>query len=142
MCVASDSLHTLAEFAKQFPNSVPADTKARSTLQSFLDRGSVVQARHATIVLASIPDNEKMCKSIVQTISDRLEVTSERLLTDLTILAKMVQYCPQAFNACSSQIVSFIIKKLITTNIPSQEVRIFPIHRHLKDPDDHEEKCN
>lgn len=87
-----------------------------------------MQARHATIILASIPENEKMCKSIVQTISDRLEVTSERLLIDMTILVKMVQYCPQAFDACSSQIVTFIIKKLITTNIPSQEVCICPIN--------------
>ncbi|GJJ73906.1 sister chromatid cohesion protein PDS5 [Entomortierella parvispora] len=118
---ASDSLHTLAEFAKQFPNSVPADAKAKSTLQSFLERGSVVQASHATIVLASIPDNEKMCMAIVQAISDRLDVTSERLLIDLTILSKMAQYCPQAFEACSSEVVSFIIKKLITTNISSQK---------------------
>ncbi|KAG0057393.1 hypothetical protein BGZ83_010852 [Gryganskiella cystojenkinii] len=117
----SDSLQTLAEFAKQFPKSIPADAKAKCTLESFLEKGTIEQACHATVILASIPDNERLCKSIAEDINDRMDVTSDRLLKDLAILAQMVQYCPSAFEAISGTAVSFIIKQLIMTNIPEQE---------------------
>ncbi|KAI8599735.1 armadillo-type protein [Dissophora ornata] len=118
---ASDSLQTLAEFAKQFPKSVPADAKAKETLQSFLETGSIEQARHATIVLASIPNNENMCKSIAESINKRLLINSARLLWDLTILSQLALYAPQAFETISSSTISFIIKKLLMTNTLEQE---------------------
>ncbi|KAG0357479.1 hypothetical protein BGZ54_000324, partial [Gamsiella multidivaricata] len=118
---ASDSLYTLSEFAKQFPKSVPADTKAKETLHSFLESGTVVQATHATIILASIPNNDKMCKEIVDTIVDRLLISSTRLLKDLAILSQFVLYSPQIFETVGSSIVSFIIKRLLMTNTLEQE---------------------
>ncbi|KAG0223926.1 hypothetical protein BGX31_008277 [Mortierella sp. GBA43] len=123
---ASDSLYTLAEFAKQFPKSVPADLKAKETLQSFLDSGLVAQARHATIVLASVPDNDKMCKEIADSIVERLSITSTRLLKDLAILSQLTLYSPQVFETVSNPVISFIIKKLLMTNIPEQETMYEP----------------
>lgn len=66
--IASDTLHTLAGFAKQFARSLPADTKSKEVIQSFLEAGTILQATHATIVLASIKDNEDMCQEIAQVI--------------------------------------------------------------------------
>ncbi|KAF9183757.1 hypothetical protein BGZ51_003819 [Haplosporangium sp. Z 767] len=118
---AADSLHTLAEFAKQFPRSVPADARAKETLESFLESGMVRQVIHATIVLSNIPDNAQACTDIAESVVGRLAVTSTRLLKDLAILSQLALYSPQAFESVSSSAVSFIIKKLLMTNIPEQE---------------------
>ncbi|KAG0267491.1 hypothetical protein BG011_004525 [Mortierella polycephala] len=118
---AADSLHTLAEFAKQFPKSVPADARAKETLESFLESGMVRQAIHATIVLSNIPNNAQACTDIAESVVGRLAVTSTRLLKDLAILSQLALYSPQAFESVSSSAVSFIIKKLLMTNIPEQE---------------------
>jgi sister-chromatid-cohesion protein PDS5 len=119
---ASDSLYTLAEFAKQFPKSVPADTRAKETLRTFLESGVVVQARHATIVLASIPNNDKMCKEIADSILERLDIASTGLLKDLAILSQLALYSPQVFEGISSSVISFIIRKLLMTSTLEQEV--------------------
>ncbi|KAG0006885.1 hypothetical protein BGZ65_002293 [Modicella reniformis] len=118
---ASDSLYTLAEFAKQFPKSVPADAKAKETLRSFLESGMVVQARHATIVLASIPDNDRMCKEIADSIVERLVITSTSLQRDLAVLSQLALFSPQVFETISSSVISFIIKKLLMNNTLEQE---------------------
>jgi len=64
--IASDTLHTLAGFAKQFARSLPADSQSKEVIQSFLEAGTILQATHATIVLAGIKDNEDMCQEIAQ----------------------------------------------------------------------------
>lgn len=63
---ASDTLHTLAGFAKQFARSLPADSQSKEVIQTFLEAGTILQATHATIVLASIKNNEDMCQEIAQ----------------------------------------------------------------------------
>ncbi|KAF9110601.1 hypothetical protein BGX27_006126 [Mortierella sp. AM989] len=118
---ASDSLQTLAEFAKQFPKSVPADTTAKETIQAFIESGTVIQAMHATVVLASIPNNDEMCEDITAAIAKRLDVTSSRMLKDLSVLSQIALYSPQAFESVSSTVVSFIIKSLLMTNTLDQE---------------------
>ncbi|KAG0303829.1 hypothetical protein BGZ98_006232 [Dissophora globulifera] len=119
---ASDSLHTLADFAKQFPRSMPVGAKAKETLRFFLDSGTVVQAKHATIVLASVSDNVEMCRDIAASIQNRLDVTSTRLLLDLTVLSQLVLYSPQAFESVASSVIAFIIKKLLMSNTAEQEI--------------------
>lgn len=71
-CIASDTLHTLAGFAKQFARSLPADSQSKEVIQSFLEAGTILQATHATIVLASIKDNEDMCQEIAQVSCQRM----------------------------------------------------------------------
>ncbi|CAO3563672.1 unnamed protein product [Mortierella alpina] len=119
---ASDSLHTLAEFAKSYPKSVPANAKAQETLEAFLESGTVTQAIHAMIVLASVPNNESKCLAIAEAVADRLDVASPRLLKDLSILSQVALYSPQSFEKVSHSVVSFIIKTLLMTNIPGQDV--------------------
>ncbi|KAF9349020.1 hypothetical protein BGX26_012632 [Mortierella sp. AD094] len=123
---ASDSLQTLAEFAKQFPKSVPADIAAKETLQTFIESGTVIQAMHATVVLTSIPNNDDMCEEIVKTIVKRLDIASTRLLKDLSVLSQVALYSPQAFETVSSSVVSFIIKRLLMTNTLDQETMYEP----------------
>ncbi|KAF8978961.1 hypothetical protein BGZ46_005971 [Entomortierella lignicola] len=123
---ASDSLQTLAEFAKQFPKSIPADSVAKETLQTFIESGTVNQAMHAAVVLTSIPDNEKTCEDIVETIATRLDISSSRILKDLSVLSQIALYSPQAFETFSSSVVSFIIKKLLMTNTLDQETAYEP----------------
>ncbi|KAF9200333.1 hypothetical protein BGZ49_009462 [Haplosporangium sp. Z 27] len=123
---ASDSLQTLAEFAKQFPKSIPADSVAKETLQTFIESGTVNQAMHAAVVLTSIPDNEKTCENIVETIATRLDISSSRILKDLSVLSQIALYSPQAFETFSSPVVLFIIKKLLMTNTLDQETAYEP----------------
>ncbi|KAF9170234.1 hypothetical protein BGX20_009239 [Mortierella sp. AD010] len=123
---ASDSLQTLAEFAKQFPKSVPADIIAKETLQTFIESGTVTQAMHATVVLTSIPNNDAMCEEIVGTIVRRLDIASTRMLKDLSVLSQVALYSPQAFETVSSSVVSFIIKRLLMTNTLDQETMYEP----------------
>ncbi|KAI1314319.1 hypothetical protein EDD11_002303 [Mortierella claussenii] len=118
---ATDSLQTLAEFAKHFPKSVPADTKAKETLRSFVESGTVEQAAHATIVLASISHNEEMCKEFAMAIAKRLTVPSTGLLRDLVVLSQLALYSPDAFEDVSASVVSFIVKTLLLTNTLEQE---------------------
>ncbi|KAF9956691.1 hypothetical protein BGZ72_002577 [Mortierella alpina] len=118
---ASDSLHTLAEFAKSYPKSVPADAHAQETLEAFLEAGTVTQVTHAMIVLASVPNNDSKCLAIAELVAQRLEVSSPRLLKDLAILSQLALYSPQSFEKVSHSVVSFIIKTLLMTNISGQE---------------------
>ncbi|KAF9571866.1 hypothetical protein EC968_010594 [Mortierella alpina] len=118
---ASDSLHTLAEFAKSYPKSVPADAKAQETLEAFLEVGTVTQATHAMIVLASVPNNDSKCLEIAEAVADRLDVSSPRLLKDLSVLSQLALYAPQSFEKVSHSVVAFIIKTLLMTNTPGQE---------------------
>ncbi|KAG0089620.1 hypothetical protein BGZ92_004499 [Podila epicladia] len=67
---ASDTLHTLAGFAKQFARSLPANSQSKEVIQTFLEAGTILQATHATIVLASIKDNDDMCQEIAQSMYD------------------------------------------------------------------------
>ncbi|KAF9906908.1 hypothetical protein EC991_011471 [Linnemannia zychae] len=120
---ASDALQTLAEFAKQFPKSVPADNKAKETLRNFLTSGTVAQATDAIIVLASIANNDSMCEDIAETCSENLDVSSPDLLKNLTILSQITLYSPQVFESVSGDVVAFIMKKLLLTNTPEQETR-------------------
>ncbi|KAG0073323.1 hypothetical protein BGZ89_006616 [Linnemannia elongata] len=119
---ASDALQTLAEFAKQFPKSVPADTKAKGTLRQFLTSGTVAQATDATIVLASITNNDAMCKDIAEDISEDLD-SSPDLLKNLAILSQITLYSPQVFESVSGTVVAFIMNKLLLTNTKDQETR-------------------
>ena len=119
---ASDSLHTLAEFAKSYPKSVPADAHAQETLEAFLEAGTVTQVTHAMIVLASVPNNDSKCLAIAELVAHRLEVSSPRLLKDLAILSQLALYSPQSFEKVSHSVVSFIIKTLLMTNLSGQEV--------------------
>ncbi|KAF9135883.1 hypothetical protein BGW39_010698 [Mortierella sp. 14UC] len=118
-----DALQTLAEFAKQFPKSVPADNKAKETLRNFLTSGTVAQATDATIVLASIANNDAMCEDIAETCSEQLDVASPNLLKNLAILSQLTLYSPQVFESISGDVVAFIMKKLLLTNTPEQETR-------------------
>ncbi|KAF9276541.1 hypothetical protein BGZ68_009952 [Mortierella alpina] len=118
---ASDSLHTLAEFAKSYPKSVPADAKAQETLGAFFEAGTVTQATHAVIVLANIPNNDSKCLALAEAVADRLDVSSPRLLKDLGILSQLALYSPQSFEKVSHSAVSFIIKTLLMTNTMGQE---------------------
>ncbi|KAI9234165.1 MAG: armadillo-type protein [Podila humilis] len=118
---ASDTLHTLAGFAKQFARSLPADSQSKEVIQSFLEAGTILQATHATIVLASIKDNEDMCQEIAQTAVDRLEDTSPHLLRDLTILSQLALYTPQVFETVSESVTKFVVKTLLMTNVPEEE---------------------
>ncbi|KAG0218346.1 hypothetical protein BGX33_007671 [Mortierella sp. NVP41] len=120
---ASDALQTLAEFAKQFPKSVPADDKAKETLRTFLQSGTIAQATDATIVLASIANNDRMCRDIAEKSSERLEISSPHLLKNLAILSQITLYCPQVFESISGDVVAFIMKKLLMTNTPEQETQ-------------------
>ncbi|KAF9151558.1 hypothetical protein BG015_006528 [Linnemannia schmuckeri] len=120
---ASDALQTLAEFAKQFPKSVPADGKAKETLRQFLTAGTVAQATDATIVLASIANNDAMCRDIAEDISEELDISSPDLLKNLAILSQITLYCPQVFESISRAVVAFIMKKLLLTNTKDQETR-------------------
>ncbi|KAF9933605.1 hypothetical protein FBU30_005044 [Linnemannia zychae] len=122
----SDALQTLAEFAKQFPKAVPADDKVKETLRKFLTLGTVSQATDATIVLASIADNEAMCKDIANMSFKELDVSSPDLLKNLAILSQITLYSPQAFEDISEVIIAFITKKLLLTNTPEQETRYNP----------------
>ncbi|KAG0342315.1 hypothetical protein BG000_005598 [Podila horticola] len=117
---ASDTLHTLAGFAKQFARSLPADTKSKEVILSFLEAGTILQATHATIVLASIKDNEDMCQEIAQTAVERLQDSSPHLLRDLTILSQLALYAPQVFETVSSSVTNFVVKTLLMTNIPEE----------------------
>ncbi|KAF8947795.1 hypothetical protein BGZ47_007859 [Haplosporangium gracile] len=120
---ASDALQTLAEFAKQFPKSVPADGMAKETLRQFLTAGTVAQATDATIVLASIANNDAMCRDIAEDISGELEISSPDLLKNLAILSQITLYSPQVFESISGAVVAFIMKKLLLTNTKDQETR-------------------
>ncbi|KAG0205383.1 hypothetical protein BGX28_003004 [Mortierella sp. GBA30] len=117
----SDSLHTLAEFAKSYPKSVPEDAKAQETLETFLESGSVTQATRAIIVLASIPNTDSKCSDIAESVAERLTVTSSTLLKDLAILSQLALYAPQAFEKISYVAISFIIKTLLMTNTQEQD---------------------
>ncbi|KAF9551607.1 hypothetical protein EC957_006500 [Mortierella hygrophila] len=119
---ASDALQTLAEFAKQFPKSVPADAMAKETLRQFLTSGTIAQATDATIVLASIADNDAMCRDIVEDISEDLD-SSPNLLKNLAILSQITLYSPQVFERVSGAVVAFIMKKLLLTNTKDQETQ-------------------
>ncbi|KAF9436847.1 hypothetical protein BGZ76_002770 [Entomortierella beljakovae] len=123
---ASDSLRTLAEFAKQFPKSVPADIAAKDTLLAFVESGTVSQAMHATIVITSVPNNDAMVKDIVNNISDRLDISSPKMLKDLSVLSQIALFSPQVFETVSGPVVSFIIKKLMMTNTVDQETAYLP----------------
>ncbi|KAF9941901.1 hypothetical protein BGZ67_003731 [Mortierella alpina] len=118
---ASDSLHTLAEFAKSYPKSVPANANVQETLEAFLEVGTVTQATHAMIVLASVPDNDSKCLAVAELVADRLDVSSPRLLKDLSVLSQLALYSPQSFEKVSHSVVAFIIKTLLMTNTPEQE---------------------
>ncbi|KAG0301576.1 hypothetical protein BGZ97_002733 [Linnemannia gamsii] len=119
---ASDALQTLAEFAKQFSKSVPADGKAKETLRNFLTSGTVAQATNATIVLSSIANNDAMCRDIAEKCCDQLDVSSPNLLKNLAILSQITLYSPHVFESISGDVVGFIMKKLLLTNTPEQEV--------------------
>ncbi|KAF9990898.1 hypothetical protein BGZ75_008067 [Mortierella antarctica] len=119
---ASDSLHTLAEFAKSYPKSVPANANVQETLEAFLEVGTVTQATHAMIVLASVPDNDSKCLAVAELVADRLDVSSPRLLKDLSVLSQLALYSPQSFEKVSHSVVAFIIKTLLMTNTPEQEI--------------------
>ncbi|KAG0346698.1 hypothetical protein BG004_001038 [Podila humilis] len=118
---ASDTLHTLAGFAKQFPRSLPWNSQSRQVIKSFLEAGTVLQATHATIVLASIKENENLCKDIAEAVAGRLKDNSPHLLRDLTILAQIALYAPQAFESISGSVTNFVVKTLLMTNIPEEE---------------------
>ncbi|KAG0281953.1 hypothetical protein BGZ95_000018 [Linnemannia exigua] len=120
---ASDALQTLAEFAKQFPKSVPADYKAKETLRKLLSSGTVAQATDATILLASIANNDAMCEDIAQKTAEQLDVSSPDLLKNLAILSQITLYSPQVFESISAGVVAFVMKKLLLTNTPEQETR-------------------
>ncbi|KAF9429774.1 hypothetical protein BGZ94_009542 [Podila epigama] len=117
---ASDTLHTLAGFAKQFPKSLNAGLQAKEVIQSFLEEGTVIQATHAVIVMASIKDNDRMCRDIAQTSVSRLDETSNHLLRDLTILSQLVLYAPQIFEPFNTTVTDFVVKKLLMRNIPEE----------------------
>ena len=118
----SDALRTLAEFAKQFPKSVPADDKAKETLRKFLSSGTVAQATDATIVLASIANDDTICRNIAETSSEQLDVSSPHLLRNLAILSQITLYSPQAFEGVSATVIAFVMKKLLLTNTEAQAV--------------------
>lgn len=118
----TDALQTLAEFAKQFPKSVPADGKAKETLRKFLTSGTVAQATDATIVLASIANNDAMNRDIAEKCSEQLDVSSPNLLKNLAILSQLTLYSPHVFVSISGDVVAFIMKELLLTNTPEQEV--------------------
>ncbi|KAG0379601.1 hypothetical protein BGX24_012558 [Mortierella sp. AD032] len=120
---ASDALQTLAEFAKQFPKSVPADYRAKETLRNLLTSGNVAQATDATIVLASIANNDAMCEDIAEKTAEQLDVSSPDLLKNLAILSQITLYSPQVFESISAGVVAFVMKKLLLTNTPEQETR-------------------
>ncbi|KAF9584188.1 hypothetical protein BGW38_007287 [Lunasporangiospora selenospora] len=117
----TESLQTLADYAKHSPKSLPVDSKAKSTLQAIVKSGTAAQSANAVTILASILGNDTTCREIAKTAAARLDVDSIDLLKDLSILSKMVLYCPEAFEAVSSEVVSFIVKKLLMSNIPDQE---------------------
>ncbi|KAF9907610.1 hypothetical protein BX616_000376, partial [Lobosporangium transversale] len=118
---ASDLLQTLAEFAKQFPKSIPTDVKAKETLHSFIGSGTVEQARDAAIVLASLNNSDSECKDIAETINERLSVQSAGLLRDLAVLSQLTLYSPQALERINSSVTSFVVRKLLMTNTSEQE---------------------